>query len=380
MITNKFSDIVMIGVGGAGGHFVRNALAQTDLAVKGIVIDCDQAANINDERVDFYLAGEERLRGNSTGGNSINARAAVLDDESAITELLQGYRFAVVVCGLGKGFGSGATPEILKIAKKIGITTLLFATLPFDFEGKALSTSARKYLTVLEECADSVISVPLDKLYAKTEEMPIEEAISEAERRMTTQLLLFWNILLSPGYITVGFEKIISVIEAGQSSCHLAMATASGIDRAEKAISELFASPLLHKQITNGSDLTTILGVIADKDLRLAELSVISKGFAEKLPQNAELNLSTIIDDGACGSITLVAIIFEGAMSAVVTDQAEAIPTSQPQTSRRRTGKKVLSPINLQKSERFRGVESTIYDGEDLDIPTYLRRHINLGK
>ncbi len=67
-------------------------------------------------------------------------------------------------------------------------------------------------------------------------------------------------------------------------------------------------------------------------------------------------------------------------MSAVVTDQAEAIPTSQPQTSRRRTGKKVLSPINLQKSERFRGVESTIYDGEDLDIPTYLRRHINLGK
>ena len=60
------------------------------------------------------------------------SRAAFLDDPAFLDAKLDGVRTAVVVTCLGGGTSNGATAELLKRLRSLGIASLVFATLPFS--------------------------------------------------------------------------------------------------------------------------------------------------------------------------------------------------------------------------------------------------------
>ena len=64
----------------------------------------------------------------------------------------------------GAAPGSGAAPVIAQLARETGALVIVFATLPFGFEGKRRSTQAQEAMARLNEIANAVICFENDRM------------------------------------------------------------------------------------------------------------------------------------------------------------------------------------------------------------------------
>ncbi len=88
-----------------------------------------------------------------------------------------------VTTGLGGGTGTGAAPVIASLASELGALTIAVVTKPFKFEGKKRQQQAERGLAALrEECVDTIITIPNERLLAIVERgTTLPEAFSTAD-------------------------------------------------------------------------------------------------------------------------------------------------------------------------------------------------------
>ena len=131
--------------------------AEGAYAVPTLAIHTHADALVDNNADQKLQIGENITHGLSTGGDAALGRAAAKEDTIALEGVLQGYDFLLLVVGLGGGTGNGAVPEILRLAKELGMYTLCLATLPFEFEGDARARQAEWGLAEVREYADAVV-------------------------------------------------------------------------------------------------------------------------------------------------------------------------------------------------------------------------------
>lgn len=364
---NNNSPILLIGIGGSGcaiAHGVSRAFGES---MRHVLCDTDAVSARENSR--FILLGGDRLSGHGSGGDVAQARLAAEDSKHAFDDLLEGVRLAVLVTSLGGGTGGGATIEILKYLKQVGIPGIVFATLPFTFEGEERQRRARGITTIIEEEAGAAIFTPLDNLISGEDNMT--DAMRRAVDTLASGVTLFWRLLQKPGYIRLDTERIRKIITlAGRG--RFATITTQGDDRASEAINAIKASPLL---ANNQVPIRSILaGILAGDDLRLSEVGFLANSIREIFGQQASFDIATVNDeDTFSGRLSLVVMLFEANKQSQITDDF-----TNPTTSKRR--KREANPLALgpKGRGRFTNVEPTIYNGEDLDVPTFSRRNIIL--
>ena len=71
-------------------------------------------------------------------------RRAAEETANDIRSAIAGADMVFITCGLGGGTGSGAAPEIPKIAREVGALTVAVVTKPFSFEGAQRSALQTK--------------------------------------------------------------------------------------------------------------------------------------------------------------------------------------------------------------------------------------------
>lgn len=380
-MSDKSENLMIIGVGGGGCHFVSSSVTKFGPGVQAAGFDSDALTIRSVTGMRCQIIGAARYDGRSTGGDIVKGKTAVQDDEEIIREAIKGVRLAIVVTALGGGFGSGATPEILRIAHDLGITTLCVAILPFKFEGPDKADRAKRVLPLLEESADAIVTLPLDDIYASEENQPINVAMANAESALSDALMLFWSLILCPGYIALNSERLLSLVQQSGGPCRFAVATADGEERARECVARLGRSTFLGANPALETVQAVALGVMAGSDLRLTEISTISTTLRSLLHPSCSFNLGTVIDDRFNGSIKLVAIFFdvmrpeELSVDSVPSDGSQ-LNELRPQRSKKKVSKsKLANPTAL-----FSGIEATFLDGENLDIPTYQRLGITLDR
>jgi len=329
------------------------------------------------------LLAVPRLDGMGTGGDPIKGRLAVQDDSDALTREWDGVHIAVVVVALGGGTGGGATPELLRLFRKKEITTLCFALLPFPFEDAVRRQAAERALPQLDESADTLVVIPQGELWAGTEgdERTFGASRREACRAFGHAMTLLWRLVLTPGFIRLDPARLRAVL-ASRGRARFCLSEAVGSARAHDA-----AKGLLDQVTTANTSAparAVVLGILAGEDLRLSELGAIMQRVSESLPDDCRLDMGTIVDNGYDGCLCVIALVFETWREAGVVTGGAA-PSENPVTrptllgggrrSRAGTGAKSKLGFNTGKG-RFRDIESTIFNGEDLDIPTVVRKHI----
>lgn len=246
-MSSPMDDLLLVGVGGGAARFVCETASRSVPGLKAVVFDSDARAVPEDAAVDFRLVGAARLEGRGTGGDTIKGRAALQDDADIVSGAIAGVKLAIVVVSLGGGFGGGATPEILRAMRAKGVTTLCVATTPFGFEGDDRKSSANKQATLIEDAADTFTFIPLDTLFACGPEARLGDAFAAASSRMADVLSLFWIVVAKPGFISVGVERMLSVISGTGGKCFLSLAAATGPGRAATAVNALFDSGMLRQ-------------------------------------------------------------------------------------------------------------------------------------
>lgn len=362
------SSMMLIGIGGGGCAVARGVRRAFGGGLRSLTVDTDASAASDGER--FLLIGGDRLSGHGSGGDVVAARLAAEDSMGSIDPEIEGVRLAVIVTSLGGGTGGGATLETVKHLDARGIPSIVFATTPFTFEGEDRQRSARGVMTMIEEVAGATFFVPLDKLVGNAERL--DDAMRRAVDTMASAVTLFWRLVEKPGYIKLDAERIRHLVaKAGRG--RFAAVSSMGPDRARDIGDMLARAPLL---TTGSGPVKAILcGVLAGDDLRLSEIGTISESVRSAFGNQATtFELATVNDeDTFSGRISVVLLLFE----ANAKDSSEESPGGVMGNRRKKRPVKTLG-VGPQGRGRFNNAEPTIWNGEDLDIPTFLRRGISL--
>ena len=364
---NTESPMILIGIGTSGAQIARGVSRAFGDDLRFVIVDTDAASGVGGGN--FALLGGDRLSGRGAGGDMVAARLAAESSIQVLDEHLEGVRLAVIVTALGGGTGGGATLEAAKHLSDRGIPSVVFATTPFSFEGEDRHRNAIGIMTMIEEAANATFFLPLDKLIGTEDNM--DSAMRRAVDTVASGVTLFWRLIEKPGYIRLDTERLRHVIAtAGRG--RFASVTVQGANRAAEAVDRLTRSELL--ATSNGPVNTILCGILAGEDLRLSEIGIIANGIRAAFGERHTFELSTVNDESTfCGRLSVVAMLFEADHK----DTREDHPVGGVMSGRKKKGKGPLG-VSPAGRGRFKNAEPTIWNGEDLDIPTFVRRNINL--
>ena len=369
-MSKSTSSMLLLGIGTSGCAMARGVAESFGEGLRYVLADTD--ARSGDAGGPFALIGGDRLSGKGAGGDLVAARLAAEDSLGSLDTLLEGVRLAIVVTALGGGTGSGATLEAVKRLSERGIPSCVFATTPFAFEGENRQRNARGVMNMIEEASNACIFLPLDKLVGD-EDQKMGGAMRKATEIMSAGLTLFWRLVEKPGYIKMDAERIRHLM-AGSGLGRFATVVVEGDGRAERAVEELKNSKLL--TTASGPVRSMLCGVLAGDDLRLSEIAKISDGIREAFGPNAAFELATVNDEQTfSGKLAVVLMLFESARRSEE-EEEEAAKTNE--NVRRRRKQRAILGTGPTGRGRFNNAESTIWNGEDLDVPTFIRRKISL--
>jgi cell division protein FtsZ len=386
------SGLLLLGVGGGGCRLASAVQASYGGGMRALGVDTDALSNraASQGGLNCLLIGGSRLAGHGTGGDAIKGRLAAQDDMPNLAQHLQGVRTAVVVACLGAGTGGGATPEIVKMLRDTGVATLCFAVLPFAFEGESRRKAAERVLPLIEENADSLVTVGLDDLFDKAADAGVEAAVREAEAALSAGITLLWRLLTKPGFIQLDPERLHGLVVRG-GNARFGCASAAGEGRGALAVAQLKACRLLRSGDAIGRASAVLVGILAGPDLRLAEIGEVMGKVRECCKSDCCVEMGTVLDGALEGRLDLVALAFESGVTPLAVEvRKEAPPVMEPPVAegfpvqpgaRKGRGSKG-SKLSFGTTGRgkFQNVEATIFEGQDLDIPTFVRRGILLER
>jgi cell division protein FtsZ len=162
--SEKSAKIKVIGVGGAGGNAINNMISSNLQGVKFIAANTDmQALDVSRAEIKIQI-GEQLTEGLGAGANPQIGRDAAIESGDVIKAALGESHMVFITAGFGGGTGTGAAPVIAGLCKELGILTVAVVTRPFSFEGKKRARQAEDGISQLKELADTVITIPNDRL------------------------------------------------------------------------------------------------------------------------------------------------------------------------------------------------------------------------
>jgi cell division protein FtsZ len=317
------SIIKVIGVGGGGSNAVNHMFNQGIKDVEFIVCNTDaQALEISPVPNKLQIGGE-LTRGLGAGANPEKGKAAAIESKEDIRELLSvDTKMLFVTAGMGGGTGTGAAPEIAKVARELGVLTVGIVTQPFGFEGKKKKLAAEKGIHELRANCDTVIVILNDKLREVYGNLTVTNAFAQADNILTTAAKSIAEIITVAGYINVDFEDVRTVM-AGSGAAVMGSAKAEGEHRAMRAAEEALSSPLLDDRSIEGAK-KILLSIRSGEqaEMQMDELTEITDFIQTEAGEEAEVIFGHGLDEGL-GEAIMVTVIASGFSNEEIKDVDE---------------------------------------------------------
>jgi len=171
--------VKVIGVG-CGGNNIVNHMSQSNFESMSFVA-CDMDAKVLGKSAvattlqlgtDCLGSGNKPEKANSTAEENIDAIRKLFDEKPSLT--------FVVTC-LGGGCGTGAAPVIARESKKMGITTVALATLPFELEGERRFSQAMEGIRNMARDTDALFLLNNQYIKKQYSDLPINQAFEKAD-------------------------------------------------------------------------------------------------------------------------------------------------------------------------------------------------------
>lgn len=400
--TKQSRVIKIIGIGGAGVTLADAMNCEEFSGAQFAAIDTDaQSLAVSTATVKIHLE-TKLMRGLGTGGDPERGRALAEQQFPAIQSACEGANVIFIVAGLGGGAGSGISSVVARAAKETGALVLGFVTLPFMCEGNRRAEQAQQSLEQLKAIADGVICLPCQKTFKL-----IDENTSVLETfRITGSLLIegvrgIWQLLTRPSLIQIHFEDLCALVRDQHSESAFAFVEATGPARSREIVEKILKHPLLDEGRALAEANAILVSMTGSKDLTMAEVNRVMEQISRHC-DHPKIIMGAAIDVAEKNKLSVTLIATKNPKMEETPENApEEISMSRqgarqiaPATSLnldqrehiirrgRRGSQKMLQgqlPLAIVSKGRFDKSEPTIYRGEDLDIPTYVRKGIPLN-
>ncbi|ANF61583.1 cell division protein FtsZ [[Haemophilus] ducreyi] len=328
--------IKVVGVGGGGGnalnHMVDSHLNEGVGGVEFFSVNTDaQVLRTSSVRQTIQI-GANITKGLGAGANPNVGRQAAEEDREALSNMLAGADMVFISAGMGGGTGTGAAPVIADIAKSQGSLTVAIVTKPFRFEGNKRMNYAEQGIQELSKHVDSLIIIPNDKLLkVLPKNTKMIDAFNAANDILRNAVLGITDMITSPGLVNVDFADVKTVMsEMGRAM--MGTGIAEGEDRAERAVHDAVASPLLEDVDLSGAK-GILVSISSDDNLELNEVDIIMDYIHSFAAADATIVFGTSIYPEAEGKlrVTLVATGIGQPEELTLPRTSIVQPSAQPQ-------------------------------------------------
>lgn len=240
--------VKVIGVGGAGANVLDRMALEGSEEAELLTLNTDIRALSTSVSNNKIQLGKTLLKGMGAGGDPELGQQAALEAVDEIRSAIRGYKMAFVCVGLGGGTGSGAAPEVARIAKEEGVFLVAFATLPFNFEGRRRMDQALDSLERISKYANAVITFENDRMGELiVPKEGVQQAFAAADKIISQSIRATMSIVSHPGIIRIGMDDLLSALDSTNSRCLFGFGQAKGDNRAHEALEQALKCPLLDK-------------------------------------------------------------------------------------------------------------------------------------
>jgi cell division protein FtsZ len=224
-----------------------------------------------------------------------------------------------------------------------------------------------------------------------------------------------WRSLTLRGLIPIHTEALVRLLQDQHVECSFAVAQALGADRGAKVIEKLLAHPMLDNGEALAAGEAAVVSLVGGPDLTMAEVNQVMDQVRTRC-DSAQILMGAGIDPALQDRLAVTIIVAKKTAQEVASRAAESLETqllhrgaaakpnsrllppapelppeqvkqilARQATGRslgRRASRKMRQaqlPLEIVSKGRFDKSEPTIHKGEDLDVPTYLRRGVSLN-
>jgi cell division protein FtsZ len=328
------SQVKIIGLGGAGANMLdRIALDGLDGA-EMLALNADVrtlTGSVANERIQL---GRNLTKGLGTGGDPDLGKKVTLEAEKEIRMAIKGRKIIFLCVGLGGGTGSGGAPIVTRIAREEGAFVVVFATMPFTFEGQRRRDQAQAALNELAVLSNALVVFDNNRMGELVlAKQGIHEAFQAGDRMISDSIKAVIRLVIRPGLIHVGLDELMTALRTTRSRCLFGSGTANGKDRATKALSNALASPLLDKGSLLREAASVLVHICGGEDLTLYEIELLMQKLVKYVPAKAHVLFGAAIDASMNDSlsITLISALPEEKLQVETSEAAaEESPIMEP--------------------------------------------------
>ncbi len=416
----------IIGIGNAGVHLADQLTMAGKLAAEVIAMNTDSqslASSIASRKIPL---GPKSTRGLGAGGDPELGLEAAEESLEDIRLAMEGSDIIFLVAGLGGGTASGAIALVAETAKETGATLFAIVTTPFAFEGRRRAAQAAEALAELSRHATAIIHFKNDRMSElASPKAGIEETFSTSDALLTACVASITGLLRGGGPLPLSLSDILAATKGGTAGALFGRGESSSDNRAHEALERALKSPLLDRGRLLGDSHAVLAHISGPPSLSFAEVSAIMQELSRHTADDAQLffGVSAHGDSSTPVTVTLLGN-YAGENAAepsapVARPRPEPIPEPQPEIEAEQPeppplipeepqvaaapleeesvvvkapirpvreaakppGPKPIPPKVKQETLQFEPVargrfeksEPTIVEGEDLDVPTFLR-------
>jgi cell division protein FtsZ len=294
--SEKSAKIKVIGVGGAGGNAINNMITSDLRGVSFIASNTDiQALEISQAPMRIQI-GDKLTEGLGAGANPQIGREAALENAEALRNALKDSHMVFITAGFGGGTGTGAAPVIAEICKELGALTVAVVSKPFSFEGRKRLRQAEEGLDVIKEVADTVITIPNDRLRGlASKNATMIDMFKKADEVLLHSVKGITDLIMMPGLVNLDFADVKTTMEKAGMAI-MGIGAASGENRAIEAAERAISHPLLEDISISGAR-GVLMNITASSDLTMEEMTEASERIYSEVGEEAEIIWGTVVDE-----------------------------------------------------------------------------------
>jgi cell division protein FtsZ len=402
---------LIVGVGNSGVN-VLDLLAVECPSMTGLLVVNNDPESLDSSIVREKIKVPEGDAGD--GFREIDARFGKSSEGASV----------VILCGgLGGETGSFLLPALAIHAKSAGIVTMACVGMPFSFEGRHKRNLADRALEKLEGICDAVIRVDNDQLSGGSPSTAaVGDAFALSDRTLLASLLSLTGMLSTSGPVKITRADLHSVLGKPGARTHFGFAKAEGPNRLHEALGKALKSPLLtipgKGSSLKGSGVILLL-LRGAQDISFAEVQSAVSEIERIAGENCQIKVGVHAGGTPGNALEIYLLASSGGdvgkpnnsggqalkLDTPVPntlDDAPALEVAGPpepagreemlfsvpsKTVSKPAKKSAISSKQTQgtlaldtvQRGRFDKSEPTIVAGEDLDVPTFLRKGIKLN-
>ena len=366
--------VKVLGIGGAGCNIVDRMAMDGIEAAETLTLNTDARSLMNGVTADRLQLGPKLTRGLGAGGDPEIGSASAIESAGEIRAAVANRKLIFLCAGLGGGTGSGAAPEVARIAREAGAMVITFATLPFTFEGKRRLGQASEALEALRRQSDAVIVFENDRMGEVVLATDgVQKAFEAADRLVGRSIRAVAAIITKPGMIRLGLDDLLAVLRPSSGHCLFGHGHAEGENRAKEALERALKSPLLNRgRLLKGAS-GVLVHVTGGEDLRLFEVQTLMRELGRHVDERAQIFFGMAVDSSMKKGLTVT--VFSplssegGADSVEVPSTAGRIPEPAPELPAIETPEifhETIEPAAEPEAEAETSAELTL----DTEIPS----------